>query len=1031
MMNRPYRLGLDVGTNSLGWAILDLDQHNQVCRVRKIGSRIFSDGRKPKDNTSLAVERRLARQARRRRDRFLRRKERLVDKLISYGLFPSNEIERRALEKIDPYELRYRGLSERLELGELARAIFHLNQRRGFKSNRILKPKKDQDKKDEGLIKGAISRTQDSLVEGNHETVGAYLYSLRQEGKRTRAKRHDKGAEYDLFVDRSMIEHEFKTLWSTQRKFHPNTLTDEAHDDLIDTLLHQRRLRPVEPGRCTFLQDKPRAHKALPLAQHFRMYQELSNLRLIAPDLSETSLTLEQRDLLLNELERSKKLTFAAMRKKLKCGERGERINLEVSGRKYLDGNTTAYELADDNCLGALWYELGSEQQNTLVRTLLKARNDEELAEQLQAMDLFSDHQIQALIDAKLPDGYGHLSEEAIVAISHHLESEMITYDKACEKAGFEHSAYGIEEQYEKLPYYGRVLSHYAMGQNPEESDGGQLQYGKIANPTVHISLNQIRKVVNALIKKYGKPTEIVVEVVRDLKNSRRKKKEIQDQQKKNAERNERYNEELENLGLSPNQGNRLRLSLWESLSPDPLNRRCPYTGVSISKSMLFSPEIEIDHIIPFSRSLDDSLSNKLPCTRQANRVKGNQTPYEAFSHQPEWVDIVSRAADMPAQKARRFTEEASNQTLDDFLARQLSDTAYIARATREYLTSILPTESVWAVPGHLTGLLRRAWNMNSILGSQDIKERDDHRHHAIDAVAIACTDRYLLNKASRASAREQHRRVIESIPLPFKDLRSQVEFLAHKVYVSHKPEHGIEGALHNDTAYSLVGDPDTQGLQQLVSRKPLDELKNSAQINRIRDDKIRNNLLELTADLSGEAFEVAVKKFAKENSIWRVRCFGEKRMRAHKIRNKLGIEYKGLLPDGNHCLEIIEEEDGKWTDEIVSTWIANSQDFRAFQKNAAFHKRSFSGKPLVMRLYKNDSIAIWSNGETRAMRISQISNNDIRFCPLEAANPKTKNLSAAAPPLPQRSSINPLKRLKARKVFITPIGELRDPGFN
>jgi CRISPR-associated endonuclease Csn1 len=407
----------------------------------------------------------------------------------------------------------------------------------------------------------------------------------------------------------------------------------------------------------------------------------------------------------------------------------------------------TAYKISDDNCLGSLWFQLDPSQQNELVRTVLAARDNETLSEQLDRMDRFSATQIKALIDVKLPEGFGHLSEEAMSKIITHLKAGVITYDKACEKAGFEHSAYGVEEQYEELPYYGRVLSRYVMGQNTEESDENQLQYGKIGNPTVHISLNQIRKVVNALIKKYGKPTEIVVEVTRDLKNSKRRKIEIQGQQAKNAKRNERYNEELGILRLAANQRNRLRLNLWESLSPDPLNRRCPYSGTAISKTMLFSPEIEIDHIIPFSRSLDDSLSNKVLCTRGANRIKGDRTPYEAFSQNTEWEDIVSRAAEMPPQKARRFTEEASKKTLEDFLARQLTDTAYIARAAREYLTSILSSETVWVVPGHLTGLLRHSWGLNSILSSRNIKEREDHRHHAIDAVVIGCTDRSILSK--------------------------------------------------------------------------------------------------------------------------------------------------------------------------------------------------------------------------------------------------------------------------------------------
>lgn len=1020
-----YRLGLDVGTNSLGWAVLDLDQDNQVCGVRKMGSRIFSDGRKPKDKTSLATERRIARQARRRRDRFLRRKERLTKKLICYGLFPTNELERKALENLDPYELRHRGVSARLQLGELARAIFHLNQRRGFRSNRASEPEAEED---EGLIKGAISKTRLAMTEGNHLTVGSYLYSLRTAGMRTRARRYGENREYDLYIDRAMIEHEFKTLWSAQKVHYPSVLSDKAYDDLRDTLLHQRPLRPVDPGWCTFLPDQHRAPLALPIAQQFRLLQELNNLRVVAPDLSERSLTMPEREALFNELEISHKLTFAKIHEAIGC-HRTERINFEIGGRKHLSGNVTAYKISDDNCLGSLWFQLDPSQQNELVRTVLAARDNETLSEQLDRMDRFSATQIKALIDVKLPEGFGHLSEEAMSKIITHLKAGVITYDKACEKAGFEHSAYGVEEQYEELPYYGRVLSRYVMGQNTEESDENQLQYGKIGNPTVHISLNQIRKVVNALIKKYGKPTEIVVEVTRDLKNSKRRKIEIQGQQAKNAKRNERYNEELGILRLAANQRNRLRLNLWESLSPDPLNRRCPYSGTAISKTMLFSPEIEIDHIIPFSRSLDDSLSNKVLCTRGANRIKGDRTPYEAFSQNTEWEDIVSRAAEMPPQKARRFTEEASKKTLEDFLARQLTDTAYIARAAREYLTSILSSETVWVVPGHLTGLLRHSWGLNSILSSRNIKEREDHRHHAIDAVVIGCTDRSILSKISRASAHEQAQRVANIIPLPFEKLPEQIEALVSTILVSHKPDHGIAGVLHDATAYGLADEADEKGLHQVVMRRPLTELTES-QVTRVRDDHTRAKLLKVTASLTGKAFKTALKNFAEENNIWRVRCYGDKRIRTRNLKDRSGTEYKGFKPSGNHCAEIVQLDSGKWTDEIIKTWDANGQEFRAFQKSASFRTKSFSGKPLVMRLYKNDSIAIERGGELSVMRIVEISKGKIRFGPVEAANLSDKNLSTDANFLPQTRSANALKKLNARRVFITPIGELRDPGY-
>ena len=133
---RKWRLGVDLGTNSLGWAVLWLNEENEPDGLGAAGSRIFSDGRDPKSGASLAVDRRDARAMRRRRDRFQQRQRALMTHLIKDGLFPADPDERRKLEVLDPYELRARALDEALTLPELGRAIWHLNQRRGFKSNR-------------------------------------------------------------------------------------------------------------------------------------------------------------------------------------------------------------------------------------------------------------------------------------------------------------------------------------------------------------------------------------------------------------------------------------------------------------------------------------------------------------------------------------------------------------------------------------------------------------------------------------------------------------------------------------------------------------------------------------------------------------------------------------------------------------------------------------------------------------------------------------------------------------------------------
>lgn len=269
----PYRLALDLGSTSLGWAIFRLAPSGQPTAIVKAGVRIFSDGRNPKDGASLAVTRRAARAMRRRRDRLLKRKARMLDQLLRHGFFPADVAERKALEHLNPFQLRAKGLHEALTPGEFARALFHINQRRGFQSNR----KTDRKDNDSGALKKAIGQLREQITASGCATVGEWFWRARMEqkpegvkGQGVRAryretpfttdegkKRIDKS--YDLYVDRAMIAQEFDALWAAQSAFQPALFTEAARVDLKDTLLFQRKLRPVKPGRCTLLPDEERA----------------------------------------------------------------------------------------------------------------------------------------------------------------------------------------------------------------------------------------------------------------------------------------------------------------------------------------------------------------------------------------------------------------------------------------------------------------------------------------------------------------------------------------------------------------------------------------------------------------------------------------------------------------------------------------------------------------------------------------------------------------------------------------------------
>ncbi|MFT3859223.1 MAG: hypothetical protein QM742_17545 [Aquabacterium sp.] len=350
-----YRLALDIGSTSIGWAMIRLKDDASPCAIIRMGVRIFPDGRNPKDGSSLAVTRRNARQMRRRRDRLLKRKQRMLDALIRLGFFPADAAARKALVTLDPYSLRAKGLREALTGPEFARALFHINQRRGFLSNR----KTDKKDNDSGALKKAISELRRTLEEERCITLGEWLakrHAARQSVRARLRGKTQKDKAYDFYADRAMIKDEFDAIWSTQQRLNPTLFTDAARDELLDILLHQRNLKPVKPGRCTLLPEEERAPLAMPSTQRFRIYQEVNNLRILTPQLTEQPLMREQRDKLIDLLERRSEVRFTAMLKELKLSG-STRFNLEDIKRDRLKGNATAATLAKAEHFGNAWHE--------------------------------------------------------------------------------------------------------------------------------------------------------------------------------------------------------------------------------------------------------------------------------------------------------------------------------------------------------------------------------------------------------------------------------------------------------------------------------------------------------------------------------------------------------------------------------------------------------------------------------------------------------------------------------------------------
>ncbi len=259
----------------------------------------------------------------------------------------------------------------------------------------------------------------------------------------------------------------------------------------------------------------------------------------------------------------------------------------------------------------------------------------------------------------------------------------------------------------------------------------------------------------------------MVVELARDLKSNKEQRDKIRSQQNKGASDNKRFTEWLEKEEQSVTSNILRKLRLWEEQKSPSNVLVCPYTGQPLSFTMVVDSRTEIDHVLPFSRTLGNSSANMVVCLASANRAKGDRSPYEAFGHSPTGYDydsILSRTAKFPQNKKWRFQPEAMKQFEEDnkFLDRQLNETGYLSRTARTYLAHLYDEKGegrmrVRATPGRMTALLRRGWGLEGILRVSDEgeitrKQRDDHRHHAIDAFVLANITQGQLQKFARAA---------------------------------------------------------------------------------------------------------------------------------------------------------------------------------------------------------------------------------------------------------------------------------------
>ena len=690
--------------------------------------------------------------------------------------------------------------------------------------------------------------------------------------------------------------------------------------------------------------------------------------------------------------------------------------------------------------IGDEWDTWDEQKQDELITLLLDDNlEDDEAREKLIDEYDIAEDRVDAVLDARLTTGHGMLSKAAIDKILPVMRDQNLQFWATVKKLKLSGNPYDSNKPLaDRLYYYGKVLSGDVLPGTGDDKDPDEKRYGTISNPTVHIALNQIRPVVNELIRRYGKkPDQVVIELARDLPLGTKKRKKIIEQQKNNRERNVAISAELAKIGEIDNRDNRQKYQLWQELAKSPTDRQCVFCGKMIAQIQLFSPEIEIEHLLPRSRTLDDSLANKTVCCHQCNKNKGSRSPYEAFGDSPGWVKIIKRANRLPKNKIWRFSPDAMDQFEDEkrFLARHINDTGYISRSAKKYLSSVVDHKNIWVVTGRLTALLRRHWGLNDVLRGDNIpadqrdkKLRDDHRHHAIDAIVIAMTSRKLVQEVSNAAKHSEghHLKKLfidrKSI-YPWDNFHLDVNKQMEKLIVSHRPRYKNQGELHRDEAYGIDEDQNAAVHRVMVesiiaSMKKIskDELIRE-KLNSIKDELIREKLNNETDGLKGKKLTDAIQKWCRDREIRRLKCYYYNTAIENMIpiKDKNGKAFKYFEGNSNAYIDIYADpKTGKWLSEVVSRFNANNP--KGFMPK---WQKKYPTEKEIMTLRINDTVKMnTDDGGSRFYRVQQMDvRGRVTFALIREANVDKFTVRVAAG----------LQKANARKVYISPTGLVRE----
>lgn len=1014
-------LGLDLGSSSIGWAVVE--EHSkeiisESCisdkdKIVAIGSRIiplstdestqFSKGQALTKN----ADRTKSRTQRKGYDRYQLRRALLLKKLAQLGMYNGETLK---LSKLELWGLRAKAVHEQISLLELGRVLSHINQKRGYRT-----VKADYgDKKQGAYVSNVLERHKEINEQGL--TIGEFMYKGLKMDPAFRCK--------ERIYPRIAYMEEFEAIMSCQKEFYPEVLTDETIAHIRDYIIfHQRPLKSCKHlvGRCSLerhfmncngqLKDcSPKvAPRTSPLFQVCKIWESINNLVIYNKTNDVLHISLEQKQAIFAFMNKHEKLKANDLKTLLGIKSKEWQFGKAVGNG--LQGNTTycAIEKAlakHKEYIHLLNFDLVCDSKEVvnvetgeiveikvidatfekqplyeLWHVLYSISNIDELKETLKnKFNIIDETVIDNLSQIDfVKAGYSNKSSRAIRKVLPYLQDGM-QYHNAKIMAGYNDVTLTKEQNMT------RELAEKLL----------PIKKGELRQPVVEKILNQLVNLVNALMHEYGRFDEIRVELARELKQNREERESATKAMARNQKQNEEIAERIQKeYGLTPTRSRIQKYKMWEESE-----HICIYCGKTVSaKEFLLGFGVEVEHIIPRSVIFDDGFANKVCSCSECNKEKNNRTAFDYMKTKSEgdFTAYIERINDLAERgkisnaKRKKLLMPAS-ELPTDFIERQLRESQYIAKKAKEILQTIC--HNVYSTSGSITDFLRHLWGWDEVLhtlnfsryqaaGLTEMVEREidgkkveveriagwskrmDHRHHAIDALTIACTKQGYIQRINNLNSlkeisfssfndEKQHsetrqrltrleryikmqphfttaevQQAVEGIAVSFKSGKRAASTGKRYIHKGGKRicvQRGIiipRGALSEESVYGRIQDSKTSKHEYVIKYK-IGKIA-AEDLESVLDKGIREILRTRLEQFGGKPEKAFAEPVLDHQgcAIRSVRCRTGLSATVPVRYNEQGEPIAFVKPCNNHHVAIYVDEKGKLQEHIVTFWHA------------------------------------------------------------------------------------------------------------